>query len=107
MRSSLFTVILCVPAIAGLLVLGACTQDENASTAERDTHMGAAGHDGDPAAPPSCRGQSSAPHRSLRPRLLRPWPPPAADAGGDAALAAAAAGDAGAADAAPAKPKHK
>jgi hypothetical protein len=96
-----------VPAFAGLLFLGACTQDENESNAGRDTHMGAAGQ--------------MAPLPPLLPAAVNPPPPvtatagtaapppvaaPAADGGGDAAMAAAMP-DAGLPDSAPVKAKKK
>src|SRR5579862_597542 len=99
-----FHLLLCASAVAGLSMLGACTQDGFSSNAERDTHMGAAGHEAD-AAPPLPAAAN--PPASAAPTPAAPPPVAAApaDAGGDAAPAKA--GDAGAADAAPAKPKHK
>ncbi len=96
---------LAAPAFAGLLALGACTQDENASTAQRDTHMGAAGQEAPQ--PPPLPAAVNPPPAVTAPAPSAPASPAvpaAADAGGDAM--AAKAGDAGAADAAPAKP-HK
>jgi hypothetical protein len=99
-----FHLLLCASAVAGLLVFPACTQDENASTAERDTHMGAAGHQVDAAPPLPAAVNPPPPVAAPAPAPVAPMP--AGDAGGDAAPAKAA--DAGAAaDAAPAKPKRK
>src|SRR5579863_3859911 len=94
-------VLLCVPAFVGLLVLGACAQDENASTAERDTHMGAAGQQA-PLPPPLPAALNPAPPVTATAAPL-PVAAPVADAGGDAAMAAAMPGDAGVPDAAPVK----
>lgn len=100
-----FHLLLCASAVAGLSALGACTQDGFSSNAERDTHMGAAGHEAD-AAPPLPAAVNPPPAVSAPPAAPAPVAPaPAVDAGGDAASAKA--GDAGAADAMPAKPKHK
>ncbi len=99
-----FHLLLCASAVAGLSMLGACTQDGFSSNAERDTHMGAAGQQVDAAPPLPAAVNPPPPVAAPAPAPVAPMP--AADAGGDAAPAKAA-GDAGAADATPAKPKHK
>jgi hypothetical protein len=86
-------------------MLGACTQDGFSSNADRDTHMGAAGHEADAA--PALPAAVNPPPPVAAPAPAPAAPMPAGDAGVDAATPKTASDAGAAADAAPAKPKHK